>query len=60
MSEKPEQMIEDIQESTKARNGVELTAWEEEFLDSIDSQLGEDRRLSEKQLDVLQKIWERV
>ena len=37
-----------------------LTDWERSFIDSISRQLGDGRRLSEKQAERLALIWERV
>jgi hypothetical protein len=49
------QLIEDC-ESREDR----LTDWERGFIDSIKRQLTDGRRLSEKQIDRLDGIWERV
>lgn len=46
------QLIEAIQESQKP-----LTKWEEDFLQSIEEQLDNGDRLSDKQSDALQKIY---
>jgi hypothetical protein len=37
-----------------------LTEWEVGFLDSIKSQVGRDKPLSVKQVETLDRIWERV
>ena len=37
-----------------------LTDWEREFIDSLGDQLSAGRRLSEKQVEALDKIWERI
>jgi hypothetical protein len=37
-----------------------LTDWERSFIDSIGKQLSEGRRLSDKQAERLEAIWERV
>lgn len=37
-----------------------LTDWERSFIDSISRQLADGRRLSEKQAERLDAIWERV
>lgn len=49
------QQIEDC-EARESR----LTAWDVNFLESIKSQLGRDKPLSTKQIDVLDSIWERA
>jgi len=50
-------MVQRLRES--GRRG---TTWEQNFLESIDDQLGEGRTLTERQLEILHKIeadWER-
>lgn len=42
---------------TIAINGTGLTQWEEEFVESITEQLAVGRYLSEKQADILERIW---
>lgn len=37
-----------------------LSEWEKTFLDSIDAQLGRGHSLTAKQIETLDKIWERV
>lgn len=37
-----------------------LTDWERSFIDSISRQLADGHRLSEKQAERLESIWERV
>lgn len=37
-----------------------LTDWERGFIDSLDAQLTRGNRLSEKQAERLDEIWERV
>ncbi len=54
------EMVEDVRSAEGCVNGIELNGWEEEFIDSIEDQLGEDRRLTEKQRDKLQEIWDRI
>lgn len=54
------QWLEDIESSSTAVNGVRLTEWEENFCQSIRDQLDDGRRLSEKQLEKLRDIWDRV
>lgn len=39
---------------------AKLTDWERSFIDSIERQLAQDRSLSQKQVDTLDSIWERV
>ncbi len=35
----------------------ELTAWEEDFLDSLREQRGEGRHLSDRQFEILERIY---
>lgn len=58
--ETPEQMLQDIEESQTAANGIRLTEWEVGFVDSVEHQLGDGRRLTDKQRDCLARIWERA
>lgn len=60
MRETPEQMLTDIEESSTAQNGIRLSAWEEEFIDSIEHQIAAGRTLTEKQQAALSRIWERA
>lgn len=38
----------------------DLSAWEADFLSSIRDQLDENRPLTQKQIDILDGIWEKV
>lgn len=42
---------------TVERYGVNLTAWEEEFIGSLRAQLSAGRQLSERQVEVLERIY---
>ena len=48
-------MIEDCE-----KRDSRLTDWERGFLDSITTWLGDDKPLSERQIETLESIWERV
>ena len=37
-----------------------ISEWEQGFVDSVGSQLGRGRHLSQRQIETLEKIWERV
>lgn len=50
-----EQMIQDC-ETRESK----LTDWERGFIDSISRQMADDKSLSLKQVETLEKIWERV
>ncbi len=49
------QMIEDCEKRSE-----KLSEWEVGFISSISSQLGSKNYLSDRQLETLDKIWERV
>lgn len=49
------QLIEDC-EDRESR----MSEWERDFVDSVKSQLGRGRSLSQKQTDVLETVWEKV
>ena len=55
MDDDTAQLIEDC-ETREDR----LTDWERGFIDSIKAQVTAGRRLSEKQADRLEEIWERA
>ena len=44
--------LEDIE-----RNGVNLTTWEEDFIESIRAQVDAGRPLSERQVEILESIY---
>jgi len=50
-----QQMIEDCE-----KRESKLTEWEAGFIDSLSSQIGKGRVLSDKQAQNPEKIWERV
>ena len=50
-----QQMVDDCE-----KRESKLTDWERTFVDSISDQLTKGRRLSEKQAELLDRIWERV
>ena len=52
------EMIDDCLK-TKSRED-RLTEWEAEFLDSIETQMVSKNTISQKQIDVLERIWEKV
>ena len=45
--------------ATKSRED-RLTEWETEFLDSVETQVVSRNTISQKQIDVLERIWEKV
>jgi len=45
--------------ATKRRE-EKLTEWEHEFLQSLEEQVASRRSLSEKQIAVLERVWEKV
>lgn len=48
---------QDVALETIERGGVNLTAWEEGFIESIRDQLTAGRELSEKQAEILERIY---
>ena len=40
-------------------HGLNLTEWEEHFLESIDDQLSSDKSISQRQQEILKEIWEK-
>lgn len=55
-----EKMIEDIRDATGIIGGIELSQWEEEFVDSIEERLSDGESLTEAQGEKLEEIWNRV
>jgi len=55
-----EVMIEDIRGADGVHGGITLSQWEAEFVESIDSRLGDGRSLTDKQAETLEKIWDRI
>lgn len=45
-------MLEDLEQ-----NEHNLTAWETQFVDSIDNQLGRGHNLTVRQIQTIEKIW---
>jgi len=54
------EMIEDIRSAEGCVNGIELSQWEEEFVESAEERAHGGRRLTTKQLDKLWQIWDRI
>ena len=48
-------MIEDCE-----KRESKLSEWEQSFIDSLSTQIGRGRSLSNKQVETLARIWERV
>lgn len=49
------QMVEDCE-----KREAQLSEWERGFIDSLSKRLGDGGSLTERQADVLDRIWERV
>lgn len=49
------QMIDDCE-----KRESKLSEWEQSFIDSLSTQVGRGQSLSNKQAEVLERIWERV
>lgn len=59
----PNDMLEAIQTAAKVgtdRGGIELTEWEEQFIESIEGQLDKKRQLSERRLEILEKLYDKT
>jgi hypothetical protein len=59
----PEEMIECIETATQIapRNGgLVLSEWEEDFIESIQNQLSDGRRLTPRQIEKLEEIWDKT
>lgn len=54
-SDEIQTMLDDCEKRSE-----KLSNWECEFIDSISDQLGRGRGLSEKQEQILERIWEKV
>lgn len=52
--------IEEAREIPARRGGLDLSSWEEDFIDSITEQINECGSLTQKQTDVVRKIWDRI
>jgi hypothetical protein len=58
-----QRMIDDIAEACGVggtRGGIDLTAWEEDFVDSIKERLSYGDQLTPRQKDRLREIWDRI
>jgi len=42
------------------RGGIDLSQWEDEFIDSIEDRLNDGKGLTEKQQIILDKLWDRT
>ena len=55
----PKEEYQQLIDDCTARES-QLTEWEANFLESVDTQLDERGSLSPKQVDTLENIWEKV
>lgn len=58
-----EEMLDDVEsakEVSPKRGGLAISNWESEFIDSIREQFDDRGTLTEKQKNVLRKIWDRI
>jgi hypothetical protein len=56
-------MLDAVKDAAKIgpdRGGIELSEWEESFTESIEEQLDKKRVLSERQREVLKKLYDRT
>jgi len=56
----PNDMMEAINTCLKLDENFELSEWEENFVISIEEQLNKGRRLTEKQIERLESIYDRT
>ncbi|MGD9749414.1 MAG: hypothetical protein AB7W59_00300 [Acidimicrobiia bacterium] len=59
----PKDMLEAVKDAARigtSRGGIELSEWEESFIESIEEQLDRKRTLSERQLEVLEKLYDKT
>lgn len=59
----PRDMVEAVKtaaEIGRRRGGIDLSEWESEFVESIEDQLNDQRSLSEKQMVILEKLYDRT
>jgi hypothetical protein len=54
-----EEMLSDCKEARSARNSP-FSPWEKKFIESVDEQYEEKKRLSPKQIETLEEIWEKI
>lgn len=57
--EEIDDMLTDLEEASHARK-FKMSAWEEDFMDSISAQWEEKRWLSDKQQAIVLRIWEKI
>ena len=58
-----EEMLDDVEsamEVSPKRGGLAVSKWEADFVESVREQFDERGTLSEKQTNVLRKIWDRI
>jgi hypothetical protein len=58
-----EEMLVDclgVKDIPRERGGPGFSTWEQEFLDSIEDQLGDGRQLSLKQRTILRELWDKI
>ena len=58
-----EDKLNDIDEAAgvaASRGGLDLTSWEEDFIESVKDQLNERGFLSDRQKAIIIKIWARI
>lgn len=54
-----QEMINNI-DSARGCSNFKLTKWEEDFFDSVVEQFAERNNLSDKQIECIVKIWEKI
>ena len=55
------QMVEDIRTATKAKSGgIRLSSWEAEFFENVSKRVENNLPITEKQLESLEAIWDKI
>jgi hypothetical protein len=54
------QMVEDIDSSLRASNGIRLSAWEEDFYSTVKKNIQRKVPLTAGQAKKLEEIWDKV
>ncbi len=58
-AEQIENILEDCNEARSCSNSP-FNKWEEDFIDSINEQFDEKRRLTSRQVESLKNIWDKI
>ena len=59
MSEKIQEMIDDCLSAASCSNH-KFSAWECDFIESVEAQFNQRKSVTEKQQQILERIWEKI